>query len=190
MTPAFALKEAGVYVVELIARDKLGRVQTLNADLYVGGQTPVAWKKPRQGVFELATDKPKYRPGDTARIIIQSPFQQGRALVVVEEPGGNTYTWREVSGGKAVYELPIKGEPRPEHPGARGAHARAARGGEDGGRALPAADARGVDRRRGGARAQPGDGGAQAPGDGAARDEDPRGDRAQGRAAARRWPAR
>ncbi|WP_224360295.1 alpha-2-macroglobulin [Hyalangium versicolor] len=106
--PSFALKEAGVYVVELIARDKLGRVQTLNADLYVGGQTPVAWKKPRQGVFELATDKPKYRPGDTARIIIQSPFQQGRALVVVEEPGGNTYTWREVSGGKAVYELPIK----------------------------------------------------------------------------------
>jgi uncharacterized protein YfaS (alpha-2-macroglobulin family) len=95
-------------VVELIARDKLGRVQTLSADLYVGGQTPMAWKKPRQGVFELATDKPKYRPGDTARIIIQSPFQQGRALVVVEEPGGNTYTWREVSGGKAVYELPIK----------------------------------------------------------------------------------
>jgi alpha-2-macroglobulin len=109
VSPTFGLKEAGVYVVELIARDKLGRVQTLSADLYVGGQTPVAWKKPRQGVFELATDKPKYRPGDTARIIIQSPFQQGRALVVVEEPGGNTYTWREVSGGKAVYELPIKG---------------------------------------------------------------------------------
>jgi uncharacterized protein YfaS (alpha-2-macroglobulin family) len=109
VSPAFGLKEAGVYVVELVARDKLGRVQTLSADLYVGGQTPVAWKKARQGVFELATDKPKYRPGDTARIIIQSPFQQGRALVVVEEPGGNTYTWREVSGGKAVYELPIKG---------------------------------------------------------------------------------
>jgi uncharacterized protein YfaS (alpha-2-macroglobulin family) len=108
VAPSFTLKEAGVYVVELIARDKLGRVQTLSADLYVGGQTPVSWKKPRQGVFELATDKPKYQPGETARIIIQSPFQQGRALVVVEEPGGNTYTWREVSGGKAVYELPIK----------------------------------------------------------------------------------
>ena len=109
VSPTFALKEAGVYIVELIARDKLGRVQTLFADLYVGGETPLAWKKPRQGVFELATDKAKYKPGETARIIIQSPFQQGRALVVVEEPGGNTYTWREVSGGKAVHELPIKG---------------------------------------------------------------------------------
>jgi uncharacterized protein YfaS (alpha-2-macroglobulin family) len=116
VAPSLALKEAGVYVVELIARDKLGRVQTLTADLYVGGQTPMAWKKPRQGVFELATDKPKYRPGDTARIIIQSPFQQGRALVVVEEPSGNTYTWREVSGGKAVYELPIKSNHVPNIP--------------------------------------------------------------------------
>lgn len=110
VSPSLELKESGVYVVELVARDKLGRVQTLSADLYVGGNTPVAWKKSRQGVFELATDKPRYRPGETARIVIQSPFQQGRALVVVEEPQGNTYTWREVSGGKAVYELPIRSQ--------------------------------------------------------------------------------
>jgi uncharacterized protein YfaS (alpha-2-macroglobulin family) len=111
VTPAFELKESGVYVVELVARDKLGRVQTLSADLYVGGQTPVAWQKSRQGVFSLTPDKPKYRPGETARLILQSPFQQGRALVVVEEPEGNTYTWLEVSGGKAVHELAI----RPQH---------------------------------------------------------------------------
>ncbi len=116
VSPAFSLKESGVYVVELIARDKLGRVQTISADLYVGGETPMAWQKQRQGVFELATDKPKYRPGETARIIIQSPFQQGRALVVVEEPGGNTYTWREVSGGKAVHELTIKASHVPNIP--------------------------------------------------------------------------
>lgn len=106
--PSFDLKDSGVYVVELVARDKLGRVQTLSADLYVGGQTPIAWKKSREGVFELTTDKQKYKPGETARIIIQSPFQSGRALVVVEEPTGNTYSWHEVSGGKAVHELQIK----------------------------------------------------------------------------------
>ncbi len=110
VSPAFELKESGVYVVELVARDKLGRVQSLTADLYVGGKTPVAWKKSRQGVFELSTDKPRYQPGESARIVIQSPFQQGRALVVVEEPGGNTYTWHEVSGGKAVHTLPIRAQ--------------------------------------------------------------------------------
>lgn len=116
VTPALELKDSGVYVVELVARDRLGRVQTLNADLYVGGQTPVAWKKSRQGVFELSTDKARYQPGETARIIIQSPFQQGRALVVVEEPGGNTYTWHEVTGGKAVHELPIRAQHVPNLP--------------------------------------------------------------------------
>ena len=111
VAPPFELKEAGVYVVELVARDKLGRVQTLSADLYVGGQTPIAWQKSRQGVFGLTPDKASYKPGETARLIVQSPFQEGRALVVVEEPGGNTYTWHEVSGGKAVHELAI----RPQH---------------------------------------------------------------------------
>jgi hypothetical protein len=116
VSPAFELKEAGVYVVELVARDKLGRVQTLSADLYVGGQTPIAWQKSRQGVFGLTPDKNSYKPGETARLILQSPFQEGRALVVVEEPGGNTYTWHEVSGGKAVHELAIRAQHVPNIP--------------------------------------------------------------------------
>ncbi len=61
---AFDITESGVYVVELFARDKLGRVQTLSADLYVGGPTPQAWQKSRDGVFELKPDKPTYTPGD------------------------------------------------------------------------------------------------------------------------------
>ncbi|WNG45477.1 hypothetical protein F0U60_16245 [Archangium minus] len=116
VTPALELKESGVYVVELVARDKLGRVQTLTADLYVGGQTPIAWQKSRQGVFGLVPDKASYKPGETARLIIQSPFQEGRALVVVEEPGGNTYTWHDVSGGKAVHELAIRSQHVPNVP--------------------------------------------------------------------------
>ena len=107
LTPLFALKESGVYVVELVSRDKVGRVQSLSVDLYVGGKEAVAWKKSREGVFELATDKKSYRPGDVARIVIQSPYQSGKALVIVEEPEGNRYAWHEVSGGKAVHELRI-----------------------------------------------------------------------------------
>lgn len=111
VSPKLPIKESGVYVVELVARDKLGRVQTLSADLYVGGKGSIAWQKSREGVFELGTDKTKYRPGETARVVIQSPFQNGRALVIVEEPEGNSYSWHDVSGGKAVHELKV----RPEH---------------------------------------------------------------------------
>lgn len=103
----FPLKDSGVYVVELFARDKLGRVQTLSGDLYVGGATPQAWQKSREGLFELKPDKPSYAPGETAHVVVQSPFLTARALVVIEEPTGNRYLWKDVSGSRAVIDVPI-----------------------------------------------------------------------------------
>jgi hypothetical protein len=104
---AFAIKESGVYVVELFARDRLGRVQTLTADLYIGGATPQSWQKSRDGVFELKTDKVSYAPGQTAHLLVQSPYATAKALVIIEEPAGNRYLWRDISGSKAVIDLPI-----------------------------------------------------------------------------------
>jgi uncharacterized protein YfaS (alpha-2-macroglobulin family) len=103
----FAIKDAGVYVVELIGRDKLGRVQTISADLYAGGPGPVAWQKPKEGVFSVVPDKKSYAPGETAKLVLESPFQAARALVVVEEPTGNVYRWLDVSGAKGVAEVEI-----------------------------------------------------------------------------------
>jgi hypothetical protein len=116
VAPALPITESGVFVVELFARDKLGRVQTLSADLYVGGATPVAWPKSREGVFELSTDKKSYQAGEVAKLVLQSPYQRAQALVIVEEPGGNSYTWREVSGGKAVQEIKIGAQHVPNLP--------------------------------------------------------------------------
>ena len=103
----FPLTESGVYVVELFARDKLGRVQTLSADLYIGGSTPQSWQKSRDGVFELKPDKKSYAPGDVAHVLVQSPFVTARALVVIEEPGGNRYVWKDIGGSKAVIDVPV-----------------------------------------------------------------------------------
>jgi hypothetical protein len=104
---SFPITDAGVYVVELFARDKLGRVQTLSADLYIGGSTPQAWQKSREGVFEVKPDKKSYVPGDTAHLLVQSPYTAARALVVIEEPGGNRYLWKEVQGSKVVVDVPV-----------------------------------------------------------------------------------
>lgn len=116
VTAELPIARAGVYLVELTARDKLGRVQTLSADLYVGGKEALAWKKSRQGVFELSSDKKSYRPGETARLIIKSPFQRARALVVLQAPGGNSYSWKDVEGGKASVNIPIKASHAPNLP--------------------------------------------------------------------------
>ncbi len=100
---------AGVYVVELEAHDTLDRAQVVSVDLFAGGDDAVAWPKPATAVFAVAPDKARYDPGETARLLLQSPFQTGEALVVVEAPDGNRYSWLAVRGGKAVFELPIDG---------------------------------------------------------------------------------
>ena len=101
------IERAGVYVVELEAHDQLGRAQVVSVDLYAGGEEPVAWQKPINNLFTVSTDQPKYRPGQDASMVLQSPYQTGEALVVVEAPEGNLYGWLPVRNGTATYSLPI-----------------------------------------------------------------------------------
>jgi hypothetical protein len=104
----FDLPGPGVYIVELEARDALGRVQVVTTDLFAGGKGDVSWSKPEQGVFDLVSDAPSYVPGDTAKLVLQSPWSTATALVVVETPSGNRYQTVPVSGGRAVVSVPVE----------------------------------------------------------------------------------
>ena len=112
------LPEAGVYVVELVSRDRLGRAQVVAVDLFAAGEgtQQIAWPRPKTQVFEVSTDQASYEPGDTARLVLQSPFQTARALVVVEARSGNRYHWVDIEGGQGVFELPIEGSWSPRIP--------------------------------------------------------------------------
>ena len=107
LTVSLPTRGAGVYVVELVARDALGRVQTLSADLYIGGKEPVAWGKGQAGVFELVPDKSRYAPGDTATVIVKSPFGTARGLLIIEGAARNEYRQFDVVGGTATVTVAI-----------------------------------------------------------------------------------
>jgi uncharacterized protein YfaS (alpha-2-macroglobulin family) len=111
-----AIPRSGVYVVEVEARDRLGRTQVVAVDLYAGGEQPVTWTKPAAGAFNVVADKAEYRPGETANLVLESPFQRGRALAVVEAPEGNSYQWLAVEGGAATLKLPVHGNYSPRLP--------------------------------------------------------------------------
>jgi hypothetical protein len=104
---SYPVKESGVYVLEIQARDNVGRLQSVRVDTYVPGTTPVAWERTEGNVFRTTADKEAYRPGDTARILLQSPFQTAAALAVVEGPAQVSYEWVEIRGGQAVFDVPI-----------------------------------------------------------------------------------
>ena len=105
----FEAAEAGVYIVELEAEDRVGRKQVVKVDLFMSGDTPVTWSRPPAQTVTVTTDKDAYAPGETATLLIQSPFQSARALVVTEEPEGRfRYDWLDIANGFGRYELPVR----------------------------------------------------------------------------------
>lgn len=105
----FDAREAGVYIVELEATDKIGRTQTVKVDLFMAGDTPVTWSRPPSQAVTVTTDKDSYAPGETATLVIQSPFQTARALAISEQPEGSfRYDWVDVTNGFGRYAIPLR----------------------------------------------------------------------------------
>lgn len=106
--------EAGVYLVQLEAYDRLKRRQQISVDFFVGGNTPVTFSRPPAASATITSDKDKYTPGETATLIIQSPFQNASALAIVEEPNGvYEYRFVDIVNGFGRYALPVKKEQTP-----------------------------------------------------------------------------
>jgi alpha-2-macroglobulin len=111
---AFQAREAGVYLVQLEASDRIGRRQQVSVDFFVGGDTPVTWARPPAQTATVTTDKESYTPGETATLVIQSPFQTARALAVTEEPEGRfRYDWVDIANGFGRYPLTVRKEQMP-----------------------------------------------------------------------------
>jgi uncharacterized protein YfaS (alpha-2-macroglobulin family) len=102
------LDGAGVYILKVEGRDALGRTQSVALDFFADGGTPVTWSRPPAQVFKVTTEKPNYKGGDTAVLVLESPFQNAEALAIVEEPDARMrYEWVHVRNGVGRFELAI-----------------------------------------------------------------------------------
>lgn len=113
--PAFEVREAGVYLVQVEATDRIGRRQQVSVDFFVGGDTPVTWARPPAQTATVTTEKEGYAPGETATLVIQSPFHTARALAIVEEPEGQfRYDWVDIANGFGRYPVTLRKEQLPK----------------------------------------------------------------------------
>ena len=72
-----------------------------------GGQEPAS-RKLEQEAVTLVPDKETYQPGDTAQILVQSPFTPAEGLLTVSR-SGILYTTRfHVEDGSATLDIPIE----------------------------------------------------------------------------------
>ncbi len=78
--------EGGEFRVVAIVKDDDGREAKAGTSLFAWSSTYVNWPHDNNNRIDLKPDKPEYRIGDTATILIQSPFQgeNVKALVTVE----------------------------------------------------------------------------------------------------------
>jgi len=108
-------RDAGVYVVQLEAYDRIGRRQQVSVDFFVGGNTPVTFQRPPASTASITTDKQSYAPGEAATLIVQSPFQNARALAIVEQPNGVfDYQFIDIANGFGRYTLNLRKEQTPK----------------------------------------------------------------------------
>ncbi|MET0283789.1 MAG: alpha-2-macroglobulin family protein [Polyangiales bacterium] len=84
---ALATKEPGLYVVRARGKDSAGRVSSAGEYVYVWGEGPTSWGEQDERVITLHSDRPTYKLGETAKILVPSPFQRAEALVTVEREG-------------------------------------------------------------------------------------------------------
>jgi hypothetical protein len=113
-TLAFVPPRGGVYRAYVSAQDRQGNKAVASTFVWVSSDTFVSWRRLNDHSFELVADSDSYRPGDTAEILIASPFQgSAYALVTVERGHITQHQVIELNSNSTIYRLPISGQMAP-----------------------------------------------------------------------------
>jgi len=104
----FTLPEGGFYYVTARAQDKNGRTTAGAVGFYAYGQGPAGWARYDHDRIDLVPDKKEYRPGETATILIKSPFTQATGLLTVERNGVRRHQLFQVTGPAPAVQVKIE----------------------------------------------------------------------------------
>ncbi len=107
VTCAFTPKDAGFYIVRANVKDDAGRAHAASTGLYVTGSGFVSWQRNDTERIELVPDKTKYEVGDTAKILVKSPYPKARALVTIEREGVLEKRVMELEGSAVTVDVPV-----------------------------------------------------------------------------------
>lgn len=105
---SFQPEQAGYYLIIATSTDSRGHNLLTTSYLYVSGLSYVGWYMNNNDRIELVSDKKHYQPGDTARILVKSPYQEVDALVTIEREGVLDHWIVKLHGNADSIDVPIK----------------------------------------------------------------------------------
>ncbi len=111
---SFVPPNGGIFKAKVVALDPRGNVGAASTFLWVAGKDYIPWQQTNDRSFDLATDKKTYSPGETAHVLIASPFKGvSNALVTVERGQVRFQEVIEITSNSTIYTLPITSELAP-----------------------------------------------------------------------------
>jgi uncharacterized protein YfaS (alpha-2-macroglobulin family) len=102
-----SFKNGGYYILEARSRENNGRFSVTRISFYVLGDGYTAWARFDHNRIDLVPERQTYKPGDTARIMIQSPWEQATALVTTEREGIRTHSQFALTSTQQSVSMPI-----------------------------------------------------------------------------------
>ena len=102
------LPNGGYFVLEARGDADAGRFALTTTSFYVLGNGYTAWARFDHNRIDLVPERKTYKPGDTARIMIQSPWEQATALVTTEREGIRSHRQFGLTSTQQSIEVPIE----------------------------------------------------------------------------------
>ncbi|OIO04207.1 MAG: hypothetical protein AUJ51_02405 [Elusimicrobia bacterium CG1_02_56_21] len=104
----FTPEEGGFYIFRAAGKDEERRETETSFSFYVFGKGDAWWAREDSDIIELVSEKYDYKPGETANIMVKSPYDEAQALVTVEREGVLDRWLTATKGGADFIKVPIK----------------------------------------------------------------------------------
>jgi len=103
----FTPASGGTYIVTFTALDGAGRPASTSIYRWATGRDWVPWNDETQFKMDLIPDQSRYSVGDTASVLVASPFTDQEALVTVEREGLIEQRRMRITSGSTTLKFPI-----------------------------------------------------------------------------------
>jgi uncharacterized protein YfaS (alpha-2-macroglobulin family) len=110
----FTPERGGIYKVYVTSRDGRGNQISTATFLWIAGRDYVPWRQQNSNRIDLKINKTDFRVGETASVLIASPFQgAAKALITLERGKILRYEVIDLPTNSYVHELPITADMAP-----------------------------------------------------------------------------
>lgn len=109
----FTAPKTGLYRLQATGKDSRGNETRSTLLVWVAGSDFANWGFDNNDRFDLVADKATYKVGETAHLLVASPFDRATALLTVEREGIRSTKLIDVKGSAQIVDLPVDADSAP-----------------------------------------------------------------------------